>query len=104
MDPEDTDTQNSGLLCKSWLQPVLTNIPRNTVVNSRGPRINKYSRAFPWDMRLPANNFFIKRNDWFNFTNYEDVSESESDTKHLTVGKKKEMIKNAQIKLNNQPV
>lgn len=43
------------------------------------------------------------RNDWFNFTNYEDVSESESDSKHLTVGKKKEIIKNAQIKLNNQP-
>jgi len=43
------------------------------------------------------------RNDWFNFTNYEDVSESESDTKHLSVGKKKAIIKNAQIKLNNQP-
>lgn len=44
-----------------------------------------------------------KRNDWFNFTNYEDSSQTESDILHLPSGRKKEIIKNAQINLNNQP-
>jgi len=42
-----------------------------------------------------------KRNDWFNFTNYENDNDTEG--QHLTQNKKKEIIKNAQIKMNNQP-
>lgn len=42
-----------------------------------------------------------KRNDWFNFTNYENNSDTEG--QHLSQNRKKEIIKNVQIKMNNQP-